>query len=94
MDVRYYKDPETDLPHIYVHGVYESEVEDVPRGHGDDYAAGRGARMKIGRTQAGRLLQVIFRQDPESERILVVTAFELYGKRKRAYRRRQRRKRS
>ena len=29
MDVRYYIDPETELPHIYRHDVTEQEVEEV-----------------------------------------------------------------
>ena len=29
MNIRFYSDPETGLPHIYNHGVTEDEVEDV-----------------------------------------------------------------
>jgi hypothetical protein len=29
MDIRYFIDPETGLPHIYRHGVTEEDVEDV-----------------------------------------------------------------
>ncbi len=29
MKIRFYIDPETSLPHVYKHGVDESEVEDV-----------------------------------------------------------------
>ena len=29
MNIRFYEDPETGLPHIYNHGVTEDEVEDV-----------------------------------------------------------------
>ena len=31
MDIRYYIDPETELPHLYRHGVAEQEVEEVLR---------------------------------------------------------------
>jgi hypothetical protein len=31
MDVRYFQDPETGEPHIYEHGISESEVEFVLR---------------------------------------------------------------
>lgn len=36
MDIRYFIDPETTLPHIYGHGVNESEVEEVLRGTGEN----------------------------------------------------------
>ena len=29
MNIRFYSDPETGLPHIYNHGVTEDEVEEV-----------------------------------------------------------------
>jgi hypothetical protein len=49
-------------------------------------------RMKLGRTSAGRYLQVIYSPDEEPKSIFVITAYELTGKAKRAYRRRRRRK--
>ena len=39
MEVRFYLDPETDLPHIYGHGVTENEVEQVLRHRGATYRA-------------------------------------------------------
>lgn len=30
MNIRFYRNPETDEPHIYGHGVDEEEVADVP----------------------------------------------------------------
>lgn len=92
MDVRYNKDPETGLPHIYDHGIREDEVEAVLRGAGDDAPADRGSRMKIGQTSAGRYLQVIYSPDEDGIGVFVITAFELKGKSKKAFRRRQRRK--
>ena len=91
MEVRFYLDPETNLPHIYGHGVTEEVVEQVPRRSGGDLQ-GRRSRMKLGRTLAGRYLQVIYAQDEVPGSIFVITAYELTGKAKRAYRRRQRRK--
>jgi hypothetical protein len=92
MDIRFYNDSETDLPHIYDHGVSEDEVADV-RGPGEDLPADRGARMKLGQTSAGRYLQVIYVPDEQPESVFVITAYELQGKSKTAFRRRQRRKR-
>jgi hypothetical protein len=92
LDVRFYLDPETDLPHIYGHGVTEEEVEQVLRASGSDLPGNRGTRMKLGRTSAGRYLQVIYSPDEDPGSVFVITAYELAGKAKRAYRRRQRRK--
>jgi hypothetical protein len=36
MNVRFYIDPETRMPHIYRHSVDEDEVEDVLRKRGED----------------------------------------------------------
>ena len=93
MDVRYHKDPDTGLPHIYNHGIREDEVEEVLRGSGDDYPAERDSRMKLGQTAAGRYLQVIYSPDEDGIGVFVISAFELKGKSKKAFRRRQRRKR-
>ena len=92
MEIRFYLDPETGLPHIYEHGVTEEEVEQVLRTSGGDVRASRGSRMKLGRTLAGRFLQVIYSPDEEPGSVFVITAYELTGKAKRAYRRRRRRK--
>jgi hypothetical protein len=53
MEVRYYPDPETGQPHIYGHGITEDEVREVLRGPGEDLAAPRDTRMKLGQTAAG-----------------------------------------
>lgn len=92
MDVRYYPDPDTGQPHIYGHGVTEQEVEEVLRGPGEDLPGANGTRMKLGQTAGGRYLQVIYAPDEEPESIFVITAYELRGKPKKAYRRRKRRK--
>jgi hypothetical protein len=92
MEIRYYIDSDTGEPHIYEHGVTEREVEQVLRGPGEDIAGTRGSRMKLGRTKVGRYLQVIYVPDGDPDSVFVVTAYELHGKAKRAFRRRQRRK--
>ncbi len=92
MEIRYFLDPETGLPHIFDHGVTEREVEEVLRGAGEDVKAAKDSWMKLGRTAAGRYLQVIYAPDEDSEGVFVISAYELRGKAKKAFRRRRRRK--
>jgi hypothetical protein len=92
MEIRYYLDPETADPHIYEHNVREHEVEQVLRGPGEDIPGRNGSRIKLGQTGAGRYLQVIYVPDEDPDSVFVVTAYDLQGKAKQAFRRRQRRK--
>ena len=92
MEVRFYEDPETGLPHIYEHGISEDEVLQVLHGHGEDFPARDDSRMRIGKTAGGRYLQVIYVPDEDPQSVFVITAYELRGKAKIAFRRRQRRK--
>jgi hypothetical protein len=92
MEVRFFLDPETGEPHIYRHGVTEAEVKQILRGSGEDLPADRGARMKLGQSEAGRYLQVIYVPDDDGEGLFVITAYDLKGKAKKAFRRRQRRR--
>ena len=92
MELRFSIDPDTELPHIYGHGVTEAEVRQVLSGRGEDVRGDGDSRMKLGQTQAGRLLQVIYVPDPGRESGFVITAYDLKPKAKKAYRRRQRRK--
>jgi hypothetical protein len=46
--------------------------------------------MKLGRTTAGRYLAVIYVPDIDPNDVFVITAYELKGKAKKAFRRRQR----
>lgn len=92
MRIRYYIDPQTDLPHIHGHNVSESEVEAVLARPGEDRPGREGSRVAIGRTSSGRLLRVIYVPDPEPDSVFVITAYELKGKAALAYRRRRRRK--
>lgn len=93
MNIRFYIDPETELPHIYRHDVSEPEVEAVLLRPGEDRPGQEGSRVAVGRTSGGRYLKVIYVSDPEPNSIFVITAYELRGKPLTAYRRRQRRKR-
>ncbi|MCP4268268.1 MAG: DUF4258 domain-containing protein [Candidatus Brocadiaceae bacterium] len=92
MKIRFYIDPETELPHIYSHDVKEREVEDVILSPGEDRPGREGSRVAIGRTTGGRFLKVIYVPDPEPNSIFVITAYDLRGKPLMAYRRRRRRK--
>ena len=92
MDVRYYIDPETEQPHIYRHGVDESEVEDVLRRPVEDRPGREGSRVALGRTRTGRYLRVIYVPDAVPDSVFVITAYQLGPKALRALRRRQRRR--
>ena len=92
MNIRYYIDPETELPHIYRHDVEETEVEEVLSDPGEDRPGREGSRVAMGRTSDGRYLRVIYVPDPAPNSVFVITAYELQGKPLTAYRRRRRRK--
>lgn len=94
MRVRFYFDPEIGEPHIYNHDVTEAEVYQVLKRPGEDLPAKDGARMALGETAADRYLRVIYVLDPEPDSVFVVTAYELKGKPLKAFRSRQRRRRS
>lgn len=90
MELRFFIDAETELPHIYNHGITEEEVQEVITGRGEEHPGDRGSRMKLGQTAAGRYLQVIYSPDEGGKSAFVITAFDLKGKAKQAYRRRRR----
>ena len=50
MNVRFYIDPETNLPHIYKHKVTEDEVEEVLSQPGEDRPGQEGLRVSIYRS--------------------------------------------
>jgi hypothetical protein len=93
MKVRFYIDPETDVPHIYNHDVDEDEIEEVLSNAGEDRPGREGTRVAIGQTKSGRYLRVIYVPEVESSGVFVITAYELKGKPLKAYRRRHRGKR-
>jgi hypothetical protein len=92
MRVRFYLDSRTRQPHIHGHNVTESEVEEILANPGEDRLGSEGARIALGRTEAGRYLRVIYVSDPEPDSIFVVTAYTLEGKALTAYKRRRRKK--
>jgi len=92
MNVRYYIDAETGLPHVYRHNVSENEVADVLSMPGEDRLGREGARIALGQTNAGRYLRVVYVPDPEPESVFVITAFDLTGKPLTAYKRRRRKR--
>jgi hypothetical protein len=92
MRLRFYRDPESGLPHIYNHGVTEDEVRQVLARPVSNSPAGRNSRTIMGQTLVGRCLKVVFVPDPSPDSGFVVTAYELRGKALKAFRREQRRK--
>ena len=92
MEIRFYIDPGTGLPHIHGHSVSEDEVEDVLRRPGEDRPGSEGSRVALGQTRGGRYLRVIYVPDPEPNSVFVITAYELAGKTLTAYRRGRRRR--
>ena len=92
MQIRFYIDHETSLPHIFSHGVEESEVEDVLPSPGEDRPGRQGSRIAIRQTIGGRYFRVIYAPDRNPDWTFVITAFELRGKPLAAFRRRMRRR--
>jgi hypothetical protein len=92
MNIRFFIDPQSDVPHIYEHGVFEEEVEQTLVNPAEDRPGKEGSRVALGRTSAGRFLRVIYVPDPKPDSAFVITAYELKGKPLTAFRRRHRRK--
>ena len=92
MEVRYYRDPETGLPHIHGHGVTEAEAEWILAHPAEDDACSGDSRQALGKTAEGRYLRVIYVPDEEGDGVFVVTAYPLAGKQLKAFRRRHRRR--
>ena len=92
MHLRFYVDRETGYPHIFSHGVEESEVEDVLASPSEDRPGREGVRIAIGRALGGRYLRVIYVPDREPDQAFVITAYELRGKPLTAFRRRMKRR--
>ena len=93
MALRFVRDRETGLPHIYEHGVTEEEVRQVLADPGDDFPGRGDSRIALGQSQAGRYLQVVYVPKEDLDDVLVITAYDLTRKAKKAYRHRRRRKR-
>jgi hypothetical protein len=93
MELRFWIDPETGLPHIFDYGVTEEEVRQVLRRKGEEVPGSDRSRIRLGQTDAGRYLQIVYVPDAGGDGAFVVTAFDLTPKAKQAFRRRQRSKR-
>lgn len=93
MEIRFYLDPDTGLPHIYGHGVTEVEVERILRRPGEDGPSSGGSRQAIGQVESGRYLRVIYVPDEIGDSVFVVTAYPLGGRELKAYHRRRRKRR-
>jgi Domain of unknown function (DUF4258) len=90
--IRFYIDPTTGLPHIYNHDVDETEVKHVLANSDEDRPGTNRSRIAIGRTDAGRILRVIYVRDPEPDNVFVITAYDLTGKPLVAFTRRMKKK--
>lgn len=92
LNIRFYIDPETEMPHIYNHSVDARDVEEVLNNRGEDRPGTEDSRVAIGQTLAGRYLRVIYVPDPEPNSVFVITAYEVTGNALAAYRRRMKRR--
>ena len=91
MEVRFHLEPDSDLPHIYGHGVTEDEAEFI-LGHAGRGRPGRdGCQHARGQTASGRHLRVVCVPDKVGGGVFVVTGWEMRGNELRAYRRGRRR---
>lgn len=91
MTVRFYTDPDG-IPHVLQHGVTPAEAIEILRGAAYHGPAKHGAMAAEGQTRHGRYLRVIYREDQVDGAIVVITAYDLSGKAKTAYRRRRRKR--
>lgn len=91
-DIRFFIDPETEEPHIYLHNVSEQEVSELLRRPLEDRFGYNEARVAMGQTRGGRYLKVIYVQDSLPDSLFVITAYDMSEKEKRALRRRMRRR--
>ena len=92
MKIRFFIDPITGLPHIYNHDVDEAEAKQVSANSDEDRPGTKRSRVAIGRTDAGRILRLMYVRDPEPDSLFVITAYDLTGKPLVAFRRRMKKK--
>jgi hypothetical protein len=90
MELRFHIDPDTGLPHIYNHGITEAEVREALSRPGIDYPQRRNAKVRLGQTEAGRYLKIVYVPDSGWQSAFVVTAYPLRGKALKAFRRARR----
>jgi hypothetical protein len=91
MQVRFFIDPDTGLPHCEGHGVRPEEALDILRGPSFQGPGKNGTRVAEGQTKSGRYLRIIFVNRRDGSKLLI-TAYDLTGKAKAAFRRRKRRR--
>jgi hypothetical protein len=84
--------PKQVLPHIYDHGVDESEVEWILARPSEDEACADDSRQALGQTEGGRYLRVVYVPDKVGNGVFVITAYPITGKQLKAFRRRKRRR--
>jgi hypothetical protein len=92
MDVRFFLNPQTGLPHIFDHNVSEDEVRDVLRKPLEEFPGRRNSIIAHGQTRNGRYLKLIYSLDPITDGIFVITAYDLSAGQLHALRRRMRRR--
>lgn len=92
MEIRFYLDPGDWQPHVHHHGITETEVAEALASPLEDGAGAEGSRVAIGRTEAGRILRVIYVPDADDDALFVITAYPLGPAAVRALRRRLKRR--
>ena len=75
MELRFWNDAETGLPHTYDHGVTEEEVRQVLNRAGEEFPGSDHSWIGLGQTEAGRYLQVVYVPHPGGNSAFVVTAY-------------------
>ena len=90
MQIRFYIDRESGLPHFSAHSISEDEVSEALKSAAEDYSGHSGARICIGTTAGGKLVKVVY--VPDEHGVFVITALRLTGKPLKAFRRRQKRR--
>jgi len=89
MEYRFYKDPDTGMAHCRNHGVTELEAISVVQSPGRLFRNQDESLVAEGQTLSGRYIRVVYREDSQDDSIFVITAYDMGGKAKRAYRRRK-----
>jgi hypothetical protein len=92
MKIRYNRDLDTGLPHIYGHGVFEHEVEEVLRNPIERRRGEGDSQVLMGRTDQGRFLRVIISIDRDRRGVFIITAYDLRAKPLKALRRRMKKR--
>ena len=93
MEIRYYLESDTGLPHIANHGVTEAEEDWVLRAPSEVRPGTDNSKHALRKTEFGRYLRVIYVVDEDGDGFFVITAYPLEGRQLQAFRRRRRKKR-